>query len=45
LPTEHPLRGFPQCVLGSHNASNTREGVLRTSELAVDNLLNGLESE
>jgi D-3-phosphoglycerate dehydrogenase len=44
LPTEHPLRRFPQCVLGSHNASNTREGVLRTSELAVDNLLNGLES-
>jgi D-3-phosphoglycerate dehydrogenase len=45
LPTEHPLRQFPQCVLGSHNASNTREGVLRTSELAVDNLLSGLESE
>jgi D-3-phosphoglycerate dehydrogenase len=44
LPAEHPLRRFPQCVLGSHNASNTREGVLRTSELAVANLLNGLES-
>jgi phosphoglycerate dehydrogenase-like enzyme len=45
LPAEHPLRRFPQCVLGSHNASNTREGVLRTSELAVDNLLSGLESK
>jgi D-3-phosphoglycerate dehydrogenase len=43
LPAEHPLRRFPQCVLGSHNASNTREGVLQTSELAVDNLLSGLE--
>jgi D-3-phosphoglycerate dehydrogenase len=45
LPAEHPLRRFPQCVLGSHNASNTREGVLRTSELSVDNLLSGLESK
>jgi phosphoglycerate dehydrogenase-like enzyme len=45
LPAEHPLRRFPQCVLGSHNASNTREGVLLTSELAVDNLLSGLELE
>lgn len=45
LPAEHPLRRFPQCVLGSHNASNTREGVLRTSQLAVDNLLAGLESQ
>lgn len=45
LPMEHPLRRFPQCVFGSHNASNTREGVLRTSELAVENLLSGLDSE
>jgi D-3-phosphoglycerate dehydrogenase / 2-oxoglutarate reductase len=45
LPIEHPLRRFPQCVFGSHNASNTREGVLRTSEIAVENLLNGLDSE
>jgi phosphoglycerate dehydrogenase-like enzyme len=45
LPAEHLLRGFPQCVFGSHNASNTREGVLRTSELAVANLLEGLEAK
>ena len=38
-----PLRVFPQCVFGSHNASNTTEGVLRASERAVENLLAGLE--
>jgi hypothetical protein len=30
-------------VFGSHNASNTAEGVVRASALAVDNLLAGLE--
>ena len=44
LAGDHPLRRFPQCVLGSHNGSNTREGVLRASAKAVDNLLEGLES-
>jgi D-3-phosphoglycerate dehydrogenase len=43
LAAEHPLRRFAQCVLGSHNGSNTREGVLRASARAVDNLLAGLE--
>jgi D-3-phosphoglycerate dehydrogenase / 2-oxoglutarate reductase len=42
LPAGSGLRRFEQCVFGSHNASNTREGVLRTSARAVDNLLNGL---
>ena len=42
LPTTSELRRFDQCVFGSHNASNTREGVLRTSARAVDNLLSGL---
>jgi D-3-phosphoglycerate dehydrogenase len=42
LAPEHPLRQFPQCVFGSHNGSNTREGVLRASKRAVDNLLEGL---
>lgn len=43
LAAEHPLRQFPQCVFGSHNGSNTREGVLRASAQAVENLLAGLE--
>jgi D-3-phosphoglycerate dehydrogenase / 2-oxoglutarate reductase len=42
LPGDSGLRGFEQCVFGSHNASNTREGVLRTSAKAVENLLEGL---
>jgi D-3-phosphoglycerate dehydrogenase len=44
LPASSGLRRFDQCVFGSHNASNTREGVLRTSARAVENLLNGLDS-
>jgi D-3-phosphoglycerate dehydrogenase / 2-oxoglutarate reductase len=43
LPESSPLRRFEQCVFGSHNASNTREGVLRASARAVDNLLHGLQ--
>jgi D-3-phosphoglycerate dehydrogenase len=42
LAAEHPLRAFPQCVFGSHNGSNTREGVRRASSRAVENLLTGL---
>jgi D-3-phosphoglycerate dehydrogenase len=43
LSAENPLRSFPQCVFGAHNASNTSEGVMRASELAVENVLAGLE--
>ncbi len=43
LPGSSPLRRFEQCVFGSHNASNTQEGVLRASAKAVENLLRGLE--
>jgi D-3-phosphoglycerate dehydrogenase len=43
LPATSGLRRFEQCVFGSHNASNTREGVLRTSAQAVENLLQGLD--
>lgn len=42
LPADSPLRDFPNCVFGSHNGSNTLEGVLRASRLAVDNLFEGL---
>jgi D-3-phosphoglycerate dehydrogenase len=44
LPATSGLRRFEQCVFGSHNASNTREGVLRASAKAVENLLQGLEA-
>jgi len=43
LADDHPLRRFPQCVFGSHNGSNTREGTLRASARAVDNLIAGLD--
>lgn len=42
LPQSSPLRAFEQCVFGSHNGSNTREGVLRASASAVENLIAGL---
>jgi D-3-phosphoglycerate dehydrogenase len=42
LSADHPFRAFPQCVFGSHNGSNTQEGVLRASELAAQNLFAGL---
>ena len=44
LPATSDLRRFEQCVFGSHNASNTQEGVLRASAKAVENLLQGLDS-
>lgn len=42
LPVESPLRGLDLCLFGSHNASNTREGVIDASGKAVDNLIEGL---
>jgi D-3-phosphoglycerate dehydrogenase len=42
LPPTSPLRQFPQCLFGSHNASNTEEAVLRTSERATALLLDAL---
>lgn len=44
LSASSPLRRFDQCVFGSHNGSNTTEGVLRASELAVENLFAGLDA-
>jgi D-3-phosphoglycerate dehydrogenase len=44
LPASSGLRRFDQCVFGSHNASNTQEGVLRASAKAVENLLRGLDA-
>ena len=38
VPMASPLREHPLCILGSHNASNTRDAVIRTSEIAVAKL-------
>jgi len=43
LPPDSPLRDFDNCIFGSHNSSNTYEAVIRTNELAINNLLEGLE--
>ncbi len=42
LPATSRLRALDGCVFGSHNASNTEQGVLRASEQAVQNLIDGL---
>lgn len=36
LPLDSGLRQFEQCILGTHNGSNTKEGVLRASYKAID---------
>lgn len=42
LPESSPLRDLPNVILGSHNGSNTRQGVARASSRAVDILLEEL---
>jgi D-3-phosphoglycerate dehydrogenase len=42
LPHDSPLREFDTCIFGPHNSSNTYEAVMRTNELAIRNLLEGL---
>jgi D-3-phosphoglycerate dehydrogenase len=36
LPSGSPLRNMDNVIFGSHNASNTREAVIRTSHRAID---------
>lgn len=43
LPVLSPLRSHPRCVLGSHNASNTADAVIRTSQIAIQNLIKFLD--
>jgi D-3-phosphoglycerate dehydrogenase len=38
LPLDSLLRKHPRCLFGSHNASNTRDAVERTSRVAVTKL-------
>lgn len=42
LPSSSPLISMDNCLLGSHNASNTLEASHRVNELAVANLLEAL---
>lgn len=42
LPMASELRVLPNVVLGAHNASNTREGVVRASNTAVEFLIEEL---
>jgi len=42
LAADSRLRQFDQCILGSHNSSNTVEGVEKTNIKAISNLLTGL---
>lgn len=43
LPMDSVLRTLPNVVLGAHNASNTREGVVRASDQAVEFLIEELD--
>ena len=43
LPAASPLREFPNCLLATHNANNSREGVQRVHESTITNLLNALQ--
>jgi D-3-phosphoglycerate dehydrogenase len=45
LPAESPLRDFENVIFGSHNGSNTEEGTLRVSGIAVENLISNLETK
>jgi len=39
LPSDHPLRGAPRCVLSSHNAFNAVEAAAAMSAISAQNIL------
>jgi len=39
LPLNSYLRTHPRCIFGSHNAANTADAVVRTSEMAIEKLM------
>jgi D-3-phosphoglycerate dehydrogenase len=45
LPMESPLRDMPQCILGSHNGSNTIEGVERATFRALEKIAGFLSGQ
>jgi len=42
LSKASPLKDYPLCILGSHNASNTLDAVLKTNEIAINKLVHFL---
>lgn len=42
LPQQSPLKKY-NCIFGSHNASNTKEAVIKTSKFAINKLNNFLQ--
>jgi D-3-phosphoglycerate dehydrogenase len=42
LTADNPLRRYERCVFGTHNGSNTVEGVRRASHKAIEHLFNFL---
>lgn len=45
LSPDSPLRAFPQCIFGTHNGSNTIDGVRRATYQAIRKLFEFLEIE
>ncbi|ABI72676.1 D-isomer specific 2-hydroxyacid dehydrogenase, NAD-binding [Shewanella frigidimarina NCIMB 400] len=45
LPASSPLREMPQCIFGSHNGSNTKEGVRRATHQAISYIAEFLNSQ
>ena len=45
LAASSELRAFPLCIFGSHNASNTREAVIRVSHEAIEKLFSMMEHQ
>lgn len=45
LPMDSSLRSHPRCVFGSHNASNTADAVVRTSEISIGKLMGFLQRD
>lgn len=43
LDRAHPLCGYQQVILGSHNSSNTADAVTRVNNIAINILLKALE--
>lgn len=39
LPMQSYLREHPLCILGSHNASNTSDAVIKTNNIAIEKLV------
>lgn len=44
LPADSPLRAIERCIFGSHNSSNTVDGVFRASRTAIDRMKTFLSS-